>query len=38
MKLKKCKICKKYTLQEKHCSQPTINAGYKFIKIQKESL
>ncbi|MFH1311164.1 MAG: nucleolar RNA-binding Nop10p family protein [Nanoarchaeota archaeon] len=36
MKLKKCKQCKAYTLEEKcpKCSNKTSDAHYKFIKIK----
>ena len=37
MKLKICKKCKKYTLKKEHCNLPTINAGYKFIKVSSAS-
>lgn len=30
--LKKCEICKSYTLKPEHCSQKTKDANYKFIK------
>ena len=38
-KLKKCGKCKTYTLKEKCkiCNLPTINVGYKFIKIKTAS-
>lgn len=32
MKLKKCKVCKSYTLKSEHCKEKTIQAGYKYIK------
>jgi len=34
MKLKKCSICKAYTLKEEHCKEKTKDAHYKFIKIR----
>lgn len=36
MKLKKCKKCDKYTLDQKckKCSEKTSDAHYKFIKIK----
>ena len=35
-KLKKCKICKEYTLKEdcEKCHQKTSDAHYKFLKIR----
>ena len=37
MKLKKCKLCKIYTLKDNcpRCKKPTGDAHYKFIKTQK---
>lgn len=37
--LKKCKKCKKYTLNDKckKCDSPTIDAHYKFIKLRDEA-
>lgn len=37
MNLKKCVKCKSYTLQSEHCSVKTKEAGYKFIRILKNS-
>ena len=35
MKLKKCSVCKKYSLAEKcPCGEKTSDAHYKFIKIR----
>ncbi|MBU3913645.1 MAG: hypothetical protein KKB21_03750 [Nanoarchaeota archaeon] len=34
MKMKKCSVCKKYTLKEICCKKPVISAHYKFIKVQ----
>lgn len=36
MKLKKCKLCKTYTLKEicEKCKTPTMDAHYKYIKIR----
>jgi len=34
MKLKQCIKCKHYTLEDKHCNEKTIEAGYKYIKIK----
>jgi len=34
MKLKKCQKCLAYTLKPEHCSLPTKDAHYKFIKIR----
>jgi len=38
MKLKKCKECNKYTLEENcpKCNKKTIDAHYKFLKIRSE--
>jgi rRNA maturation protein Nop10 len=33
-KLKKCEICKSYTLKNEHCKTQTKDAHYKFIKIR----
>ena len=37
-KLKFCQECKKYTLKSScsECSQETKQAGYKYIRVQKE--
>jgi len=35
MKLRGCQKCGKYTLKKEHCSYPTKEAGYKYIKIKK---
>jgi len=37
MRLRKCEVCKKYTLKQEHCKLPTKQAGYKFIKVRKNS-
>ena len=34
-KIKKCQICKKYTLKSSHCNKKTKQVGYKFIKTFK---
>ncbi len=34
MKLKKCLVCRKYTLKKEHCHKKTIDAGYKFVRIK----
>ncbi len=31
MKLRRCKVCKRYTLKKEHCKKKTEEAGYKFI-------
>ena len=33
-KLRKCSICKKYTLNKIHCNQETKETSYKFLKIK----
>jgi hypothetical protein len=38
MKLRQCKKCKEYTLEETHCNEKTIEAGYKYIKIKSSAV
>jgi len=35
--LKKCSICKKYTLKKEHCKEQTKDAGYKYVKLKTAS-
>lgn len=35
-KLKKCQVCKSYTMKSEHCEKETKDAGYKFIKVKKD--
>lgn len=37
MNLKKCVVCKEYTLKDKHCDKETKSAHYKFIKVRDET-
>lgn len=38
MKLKKCLVCKNYTLKSEHCDKETKDAHYKYIRVKSESL
>lgn len=38
MNLKKCPKCNSYTLKEKHCSEKTKEAHYKFIKVKSAEI
>lgn len=37
MKMKKCLVCREYTLKSEHCNKKTEDAGYKFIRVKKEA-
>lgn len=32
-KIKKCQVCRQYTLKQVHCEKETNPAGYKFVKV-----
>jgi len=34
--IKKCQVCKKYTLKSEHCSKKTLDAGYKYVKAKTQ--